>query len=169
MRPLSTSRLFRQPRPKHRFLYLLILIGCAFAIFAAFYMQNTYHLAPCPLCILQRFGFIGLGLAALFGLLRGYVGAFGKLFGLFFGLIGLGSAAFHNWVIAQPNTAECGRDKIQTFVNQLPTASLWPDMFMATGLCGAQLPLVFGLSIPLWSLILLFVFLLGFVYRSFKR
>ena len=169
MRPLSTSRLFRQPRPKHRLLCFFILIGCAFAVYFAFYMQKAYHLAPCPLCVLQRFGFIGLGLAALFGLLRGYVGAFGKLFWVFFGLVGLGSAAYHNWVIAQPNAAECGRDKIQAFVNQLPTASLWPDMFMATGLCGEALPLIFGLSIPLWSLILLLVFMLGFVYRTFRR
>ena len=59
-------------------------------------------------------------------------------------------------------------DNEQNFVNDLPTAHWWPDMFMATGMCGAKLPLVFGVGIPQWSLLGLLGLTLVFLWRCVR-
>ena len=38
-------------------------------------------------------------------------------------------------------------------MNALPTARWFPEWFSASGSCTAKLPLIFGLQIPMWSLI----------------
>lgn len=45
--------------------HLALFLFCASSIGFAIYLQNTEFLSPCPLCILQRVGFIVTGLVAL--------------------------------------------------------------------------------------------------------
>ncbi|HEX4842697.1 MAG TPA: disulfide bond formation protein B [Limnobacter sp.] len=126
---------------------------CVAALGAALYLQITKGWFPCPLCIVQRygyllagFGFLGLAwsaprsvLSALFGLfaLAGFAG-------------GVATAGYHVWVLANP-LQTCGVDPLQIQLNALPWVSAWPDMFMADGLCTEEYPPLFGLSIPMWS------------------
>lgn len=160
--------LFNHSTYTHRLFYASLLTISVVALAVAWYFQNVRDLAPCPLCIMQRFGFWALGLFALVGLLRGYIGKFGNGLAVLAGMAGVAVAGYHNWILAQPR-AECGIDPVQNFVNDLPTATWWPDMFMATGLCGAKLPPLLGLSIPQWSLVCLVVLMLGFVWRFLRR
>ncbi|MGL4767854.1 MAG: disulfide bond formation protein B [Formosimonas sp.] len=159
--------LFSRRPQTHRWFYLVLLLISVGALAFAWYLQNVKDLAPCPLCIAQRFGFWALGLFALLGLLVGRIGRVGNGLAVLSGLAATAAAGYHNWLLAQPK-AECGIDPVQNFVNDLPTATWWPDMFMATGLCGAKLPLFLGLGIPQWSLLLLVVLTLGFVWRLKK-
>lgn len=46
---------------------LLIIILCGVLI-GAYYVQFTLHEEPCPLCLLQRIGMIGVGIGALLNL-----------------------------------------------------------------------------------------------------
>ena len=90
---------------------VLIVLASAGALAAAFAWQHVGGLAPCPLCIWQRWPYVAtivLGLAAL-GLARGrarqrLVGLAGLVF-----LAGAGIALFHVGVEAHwwPGLAEC--------------------------------------------------------------
>ena len=153
---------------KHRFFYAVLLTISIAALAIAWYLQHVRDLAPCPLCIMQRFAFWALAIFALAGLCVGSLGRFWNSAAAFAGMLGVGVTAYHNWLLAQPKVS-CGIDPVQNFVNDLPLANLWPDMFMATGLCSAKLPLIVGVSIPQWSLIGLSVLTLGFIWRVFKK
>lgn len=163
----QTKLVFSKSQGSQRLSYLIVLCSSAGALAFAWYLQNVKDLAPCPLCIMQRFGFWALGLFALVGLLVGSLGRVGNGLAALCGLGALGVAGYHNWKLLQPKF-ECGIDPVQNFVNVLPTAKIWPDMFMATGMCGAKLPSYFGVSIPLWSLIGLVGLTLVFV-RLLRR
>jgi disulfide bond formation protein DsbB len=52
-------------------IYFLILGICIAANFAALSFQFFYHELPCPLCLLQRFGFLSIALGALLNLTYG--------------------------------------------------------------------------------------------------
>jgi disulfide bond formation protein DsbB len=65
---------------------------------------------------------------------------------------GLATALRQQWVIAHP-TISCGMDPLETALNKIPFAQWWPTMFKADGLCSAELPPLFGISIPMWALI----------------
>lgn len=43
------------------FLFLASVIGMAFAL----YLEHVQGLEPCPLCVFQRIGLIGLGLSLI--------------------------------------------------------------------------------------------------------
>ena len=47
------------------------LLGVIFILLAAFVMQLFYHEQPCPLCLLQRAGFVGIGISLLMNLRYG--------------------------------------------------------------------------------------------------
>ena len=161
-------RFFLYKQVSHRLFYAVLLVGAVAALLVAWYLQNVRDLAPCPLCIMPRFGFWALAIFALIGLLKGSLGRVGNALAVLAGASGVSVAAYHNWILAQPKV-ECGIDPVQNFVNDLPTADLWPDMFMATGMCGAKLPLILGISIPQWALLGLACLTLGFSWRLLRR
>lgn len=45
--------------------YLLVFLACAGLLAYAYYAQFVLELPPCPLCMLQRYGFMLMGLVAL--------------------------------------------------------------------------------------------------------
>ena len=51
--------------PASRLLYLLAFIVCVVLLLIALYMEHYMGLLPCPLCIIQRFAFILIGLTCL--------------------------------------------------------------------------------------------------------
>ena len=121
-------------------------------------MQHGKGLQPCTLCIIQRYAFIWVGLWALIALLLPYRA--GRLVAALVGGLGaLGGmvvAGRNLWVMAHPDIL-CGRDPVEIFLNQLPTAQWWPKVFMALGLCSDPIPPLFGLALPAWSLLGLFI------------
>jgi disulfide bond formation protein DsbB len=52
-------------------LHLLIFLFCMIVSIVAFFFQLDYHELPCPLCILQRFGFLLIGFGAFLTISRG--------------------------------------------------------------------------------------------------
>lgn len=117
----------------------------------ALVIQHYDGLDPCPLCILQRYAFLLIGAASV-------VAAFAKpgamtqrisqLIALLAALAGAGVAIRQLWVIAHP-VVQCGRDQLEIFVNRLWPAQVLPEVFRADGLCGMELPKIFGiLGIP---------------------
>lgn len=139
--------------------FLLIFLISAGALAAgAIYFQAILELLPCPLCVVQRIAFMGVGLFALLAFLhdprkigrRIYAGATGL-----FALAGLVVAARHAWLVRHPEEAfTCSVSPEERFLNSLPLARWWPDMFEAEGDCLEVVWTFLGLGIPDWAVVL---------------
>ena len=148
---------------------VLVIFGSVLALAAALYMQHGKGLLPCTLCIIQRYAFIWVGLCALIALLypARWMRVLAVIAGVLGALGGMVAAARNLWVMAHPEIL-CGRDPVELFLNQLPTAELMPKVFMALGLCSDPIPPLFGLPLPAWSLIGLLV-LAGLLLISLRQ
>jgi disulfide bond formation protein DsbB len=138
------------------FVLCFLLLG--FALFLQHQGWMGVHYPPCPLCIFQRIGFLGIGISSLLAFL---INPLRKLFGglaLVFAVFGLGVALRHNWVILHPETS-CGIDPLEVFINQFSIVNTFPFFFKADGFCSMPLPPIFFLTVPQWSLF----FFVGFV------
>ncbi len=152
-----------------------VFAGFALVCFAllgeALVLQHLKGQAPCPLCVMQRAGFLLFGLIALAGAIhqprRRGAAAYAAALALV-ALAGLGVAVRHVWLLHHPKFG-CGIDVLEQFVNELPTASLLPWLFHASGECTAPHEPTLGLQVPEWSLIwfsLLFLAASFFAYKS---
>ena len=149
---MKQKRMFITKPARHRGVYALLLVLCALPLTAAHYFQSVLDLAPCPLCVAQRYGYWLMGIFALAGLLKGCLPRWADVSAALIGLLGAGIAVYHLWIIAHP-ASECVKDEVEQWMNALPTARWFPEWFSASGSCTAKLPLIFGLQIPMWSLI----------------
>jgi disulfide bond formation protein DsbB len=149
----------------------LALLSMGLVIFALILQQVGYQgvsFLPCPLCILQRVGYLCVAtfcfLAASFNPLR-------KLFHLLATLsagYGLSVAARQVWLLSHPESS-CGIDPLETWINQFQLVKGLPWLFKADGLCSAKLPAILGLQVPEWSLFwfaILLVILLATLLRK---
>ncbi len=136
----------------------------------AMVLQHLQGQAPCPLCVLQRAGFVLVALIALIAAIHQprHCGAAGYCAALALAALGgLGVAMRHVWVLHHPKFG-CGIDVLEQFVNDLPTARLLPWLFHASGECTAPHAPILGLQVPEWSLIwfsLLFFAALIFAFK----
>lgn len=135
-------------------------LGLAVIAFAglggALWLQHGMGQDPCPLCILQRYVWLKLGvffaIAACFPRSRkvfGWMLGFATITGLF----GVAVAVRQWWVLNYPSATQCGRDAVEAFVNDLPMAHWLPSVFESRGFCTDVFPPMLGLSLPTWSLL----------------
>jgi disulfide bond formation protein DsbB len=142
---------------------LLIISLISFALVgAALYLQHAHDMLPCPLCVIQRYAFIGIGVATLVGALSNQIRA-GAGVALLAALGGLGTVGKHLYVLAHPGFS-CGIDPMETILNKIPTATMLPWLFKAEGLCENATDGVFGLSIPQWSAVWFVLLTLALVW-----
>lgn len=147
---------------------LLAIALISFALIgAALYLQHAQDMLPCPLCVIQRYLFLGIGLAALAGALSGKLRA-GAGVALLAALGGLGVAGRHLYVLANPGFS-CGIDPLETTLNKIPTAELMPWMFHAQGLCDSAGDTILGLSVPQWSALWFVLLALALVWLLVRR
>ncbi|WP_462379342.1 disulfide bond formation protein B [Pseudomonas sp. Marseille-QA0892] len=134
-------------------LVLLGLISVALVI-GAVAIQIFGGQDPCPLCIVLRYLFLLIAIAAFAGaLVRKRGGRVGVA--LFILVVSLaGAAVSGRLVYLEFNPfASCGRDVVQLWTDAIPLAQWWPTVFQATGMCGTAYPPIFGLSLAEWSLV----------------
>jgi disulfide bond formation protein DsbB len=139
----------------------LALIG------AALYLQHAMGLLPCPLCVIQRYFYLGIAVFSLIGAFANKIKA-GAGLALLCALGGLGYVAKHLYVLAHPGFS-CGIDPMQTTLNKIPTATLLPGLFQADGLCEAAQETVFGLNVPQWSAVWFTILTLALVWVLVRR
>lgn len=149
----------------NKFIFLLIaLIGFSLLGVGA-YLQFILDMAPCPLCILQRYAFAVTSLICLitFFIAKKYTRV-GAVVAILASVSGAAIAARHLWIKAHP-AISCGIDPLETSLNKILTAKLFPFLFQADGLCSTEYDPILGLSIPQWSLLWFVIFLLalGFI------
>jgi disulfide bond formation protein DsbB len=147
-------------------LFAISLVSFAL-VAAALYLQHAHDMLPCPLCVIQRYAFLGIGIAALVGALSNKTGA-GASVALLAALGGLVTVGKHLYVLAHPGFS-CGIDPMETMLNKIPTATMLPWLFKAEGLCENATDGLFGLSIPQWSAVWFVLLTLGLAWVLFTR
>ncbi|MEX0959119.1 MAG: disulfide bond formation protein B [Burkholderiales bacterium] len=147
-----------------RVIYYGIFAICAGLIAFAMYLQHAQGLEPCPMCILQRYAFILLGVIALAAAIHnpGNVGRW--LYGVLIavaGGTGAGVAARHVWLESNPpNIYDCGAD-LGYMIDAFPLSEALPMIFRGTGDCSEVLWRFLGLSIAEWALIWFAIFIVA--------
>jgi disulfide bond formation protein DsbB len=139
---------------KFNFLGLLLcVLSCIGVLSYALYLQHYHDLAPCPLCIMQRYAFILVAIFCGWALFtrkrRQMIAVFCAMVSA---MIGTGIAAYHIWLKSNPSIS-CGIDPLETALNKTYLADWLPSIFYADGLCSAEHAPILGLFIPQWSLI----------------
>lgn len=135
-------------------LLLLVFLGCAGLMGFGLVLQYVKGLEPCPMCIMQRYAFILVGLVALAGALHnpGLLGVrgYGALMTLL-AAAGGGVALRQTWIqIYPPATMGCGPD-LEYMVGSFPLSQALPMIFQGTGDCSVVQWTFLGLSIANWS------------------
>lgn len=137
-----------------RTIFSLISAVCVALLVAAYYLQYSQGQQPCPLCILQRYVYLAIAVVALIaaavGPARLGVIVVAGVLGVF-AAVGAGLAI---WQVSKGDTmASCLTDPVGEFVYGLPMRGWWPEFLAAYGGCADKYPPIFGVSVPLWSLI----------------
>lgn len=133
----------------------LIFVACAAMLGFGLYLQYQVGLEPCPMCIVQRYALIGVGVLALLGSLRGSAGWWKS-----FGFLALLMAGFGAFVAARqswlqwypPEFATCGRD-FYGMIESYPLSRAVPMIFKGSGDCAAVDWTFLGGSIANWSFV----------------
>ena len=136
-------------------LYFLALFALCVGefCFGVLYLQMVKGVEPCPMCIMQRYALLGIGLVALVGALhnRG-AWVYGTLVTLI-ALAGGGVAARQSWLqLYPPKTMGCGPG-LEYMMENFPLTEVLPRLFRGEGDCSAIDWTFLGLSIANWGLI----------------
>jgi disulfide bond formation protein DsbB len=163
---------------KARAIFACIFVVCAGLLGVAFYMEHVMGLEPCPLCWLQRFGFMGVGLVSFVAALHGPRQLGVRIYGLLLAVTagaGLGTAGRQLWLQNLPadQVPACG-PSVEYMLDVLPLAEVLTTALRGTGDCAAVVWRFLGLSIPGWTAVffalLVFVGLIMLFHRgSAKR
>ena len=143
-------------KPNSRLIYLAMFLACASLIGIALYLQHARGLEPCPMCILQRYAFIVVGVIALAAAihnpaLRGRRTYSGLL--VVMAATGGGIAIRHVYLEHYPpKIFDCGAD-VGFMLESFPLTQALPMIFRGTGDCTKVVWQFLGLSIAEWSLI----------------
>ena len=155
-----------------RIAFAAIFVACAGLIALALYLQEQEGLEPCPMCILQRYAFVVVGLIALAGAIHGPRGIAPKVYGTLIALVAMvggGVAMRHSYLQHFPPKVEaCGTD-LEFLVNTFPIAQALPKIFAGTGSCSKVDWTLLGLSIPEWAIVWFALFLAASVWVAFLR
>ena len=142
----------------NRLFYFLASAFCfASVAFAYFYLEQELFMNPCPLCMMQRLAFVLCGFAFLFEAIFWQqkkallVGKTIRVLSLFFGI---GLAARHIYIQNLPSdqVPACGLDFYGLMNKNSLFDGLWQAM-QGSGDCATK-DLFWGLSLPIWALIL---------------
>ncbi len=146
----------RMPSP--RVLFAGLFAWCAGLIGYALWLQHADGQEPCPLCILQRYAFMAIGVVALAGTAvaarRASVGTrIVAALALVIALAGAGVAARQSWLQHHPPLlAECGPG-LEFILDANPLTQALPMIFRGSGDCAEVKWRFLGLSIAEWALL----------------
>jgi len=152
--------------------YLSISLFSLGLVIAAVVLQQVGYqevaFLPCPLCILQRIAYLGIAVACFIAATSLPLSKFFHFLAIVASAIGVAIAGKQVWLLSHPE-ASCGIDPLEIWINQFQLAKGLPWLFKADGLCSAQLPPIFGLQLPQWSLFWFCAILLVLFLTFFKK
>jgi disulfide bond formation protein DsbB len=155
-----------------RWQFLAVFLACVGLLGYGLYLQHWQNLEPCPLCILQRYAFIGVGLIALVAAVHGPGRVGQAIYGLFVVLAagtGAGIAARQTWLQHNPpNVLDCGPD-LAYMLDAFPLSQVLPKIFKGEGDCAKVTWTFLGLSIAEWALVWFVLLVLAGLYSLIAR
>lgn len=137
--------------------YALCFVGCVALLGIAFYLEKIQGLEPCPLCMFQRVAFALFAVIALIAALHNPQGFFARIYALLAACaagLGLALAGRHVWLQSLPadQVPECGPG-LEYLVSAFPFSQVIETVLAGSGEC-AEVDLVFGVSIAIWTLLI---------------
>ena len=139
-----------------RLIYLVMFLACAGLIGFALYLQHALGLEPCPMCILQRYAFIVVGVIALAAAIDNPALLGRRIYsGLLVVMAATGGGIAIRHVYLEhypPKIFDCGAD-VGFMLESFPLTQALPMIFRGTGDCTKVAWRFLGLSIAEWSLI----------------
>ncbi len=152
--------MFAQPR---RWFAALALL-CALAVVMALVAQHRFDMQPCPWCILQRLGFVVIGLVALLAALlpAAAVRRAAAALIVLVALAGVAAALWQHFVATA--SASCALTLADRIMSATGLDGLWPEVFAPMASCADAAVRVFGVPFEFYSLAL-FVALGGVALR----
>jgi protein dithiol:quinone oxidoreductase len=150
----------------------LVALLCLVMLVAALVMQHGLSLEPCPMCIVQRYAVILVGVFAALAWALAKSGAASKVLTLIAGLFaGFGAfvAARQSWLQWYPPEIQtCGRDfygMIETF----PLKRALPMIFRGSGDCAKVDGTFLSLSIANWTFIAFVAMVIALLWALLAR
>jgi disulfide bond formation protein DsbB len=144
-----------------RLLNLSGFIICCLLLAAAYYMQYVQGIQPCPLCMLQRLVFIALAVILLVAVLHNPRKTGVRIYGvitLIMALSGVLLAWRHIWLQLHPTaTTDICVPGYAYVMTHLPFTQAVRFLFQSSENC-SHIIQVWGLSIPVWTLLCFAVF-----------
>jgi len=153
-------------------LVLCSIIGLTFAL----YLEHVQGLEPCPLCVFQRVGLIGMGLIALLAFIHNPISNAMKRGYALLAAVAIGwsvaVAARHVWLQHLPpdKVPSCGPG-LNYLVDALPFNAVLKEVLSGSGECAVIDWTFLGQSLPFWSLLyfsLILLICLWQLFRSYK-
>jgi len=151
---------------------LLGFLACISPLLYAIFLQFTDGLEPCPLCILQRIAFFALGMVFLIAGLHNPLSKIMRfiygLFAIICAIVGAGIAGRHVYLQARPfnEFASCG-PPLAFLRETMGPFEVLRTVLTGTGDCGKIDWTMFGLSMPMWSLICFIVLGAWVIWTTF--
>jgi len=141
----------------------IALVCAAMLAFGILYLQNVVGLEPCPMCIVQRYALIIVGVLCALAAFSKKPGAW-RLWGLLavaMAAFGAFTAARQSWLQWNPPAfATCGRD-LYGMIESFPLQRAIPMIFKGSGDCSAVDWRFLGGSIANWSFVWFVIFALA--------
>ncbi len=156
-----------------RAVFSVISIICTGLLLTAYQLQyGAQQQQPCPLCILQRYAYLGTAVVSAIGAIHAPRRFGGMTYNAAIALIATAGAGLAIWQLNKGSAMQtCLADPIGQFVNGLPSANWWPEFFFATGGCADKYPSILGLSVAAWSLVwfvVLALFATALILRAYR-
>lgn len=136
----------------------VLFLGCLVGMIFALFLEHVQGLEPCPLCVFQRVGLIGLGFFALIAFLHHPKSNVLKRIYASLASISIlwsvGVAARHVWLQHLPpeKVPSCGPG-LDYLIDALPMKTVLEQVLSGSGECAEIDWTLLGLSLPTWSLI----------------
>lgn len=141
----------------YRIISGLLFLGSVVGMGFAYYLQKVVGLDPCPLCIFQRVGLIGMGIFAFLAFIINPKKMPFRLGLMLLSLIGIlwsvGVAGRHVWLQNLPpsEVPACGPG-LDYWMDTLPIATVFKEVFTGSGECAVIDWTFLGFSLPQLSL-----------------
>jgi protein dithiol:quinone oxidoreductase len=154
-----------------RLAWAMLLLACVVILGFALYLQHVVGLEPCPMCIVQRYAVMVLGVVALMGCLASHLRA-----GQVLVAVGVLTAGFGAFVAARqswlqwypPSISSCGRD-FYGMIEAFPLQRAIPLIFRGSGDCTKIDWTFLGGSIANWSFVVFVAMLIWMVIVVWRK
>ena len=150
---------------------MLIFVACAAMMAFGMYLQHVVGLEPCPMCIVQRYCLIAVGVLALLGGMKPSTAGWWKSFAwlaVLFSAFGAFTAARQSWLQWNPpEFATCGRD-FYGMIESYPISRSLPMIFKGSGDCAAVDWVFLGGTSANWSFVAFVGFFIVLLLAIFK-